>query len=462
MGKEEQPLIAPPQPREVIVYEPERPRVGVLRRIFRVVAGFFVLIFAWSLIHGCVKHTRFNSGVRHPFPSSLLNAEPALTPSQMSSGRPAPAGQCGPESFSLLSKTYSIKTGDRDVNVIQRVKPDHGHDHDHDHYVRVRGTIDVRPASEARIDLDISGNNEDIPVDVTFEENQKLTITTSDAPQHGDHHHHYPCVEVKVVVHLPEATILDRLSLHAVSLDTTLHDGLSLSLDSASLGTVASDIQVQQGAIASVRDLALNSVSGDIDAVVPLSETIHQETTSGEIKLTILPVEKPSFKRASLTVASVSGDIDVRAKGEPAHIHYDTKVHSISGEVAASLPFSDADLGSKSGEITALLTPVSASSLRTSSLSGEVDLTVREPAAGSLKDIGSQHESASGDLKIRYPSAWEGEFSATTFSGRVKVKGKDVDVRGMKRSVTGSKGDGKSLLRAKSFSGDIKIVIGEA
>ena len=370
---------------------------------------------------------------------------------------------CGSESVQLLSESFPLETGsDKDVTLIHKVEHRHRHEHDHPRgrHPHVHGFVDVREGSDARITLEINANGEDIPFDVEFGDDQKLTLYTP--PVHHWSEYRPPCLEVKAVVYLPEGAELDTLSLHAVPLDVTLYDGLKLGLRHAELGTVSGDVRVREGALAR-GTLGAASVSGDIKTEVPVSETIRLETASGDISLTLLPVSDPDFKTSSLSVSSVSGKVGVRADGVPAEVSYAEKFSTVSGNIDLALPFASAEVSSTTGTISASLTPIFAedSSLRTHTLSGDLKLAVQEPAKGKLDSLESRHDTTSGTQKIGYPDAWEGEFDATSFSGNVKVQGKDVKVGGVKRGVTGGKGDGKSRLKAKSFSGNIDIIIGE-
>lgn len=264
------------------------------------------------------------------------------------------------------------------------------------------------------------------------------------------------------MVYLPEGSKLNLLSLHAVTLPISLDDELSLGLNRAVLGTVNGDVRVREGALAK-GTVRLSSMSGDVEGDVPISSDIHVETTSGDISLKLVPVPDPDFSLSSVRVSSVSGEVDVRAKGVPVDVSYEDKVTTISGDITVTLPFSSAAVSSTSGKITASLTPIYAEggSLKTQSLSGHVEVTVQDPAHDGLSSLTSHHDTTSGSQRIRYPDAWEGEFAASSFSGDVSVRGKDVKVGGVRRGVNGGKGDGESRLKAKSFSGSIEIVIGE-
>lgn len=433
--------------REVWLHD--RPRPSRLRATLRFAAAALTLIASWSLFTCLMKH--------HVLPSpphdGLLSHD--IFPG---SGLPS---LCGPARHSLASKAFALSTGpDRDVTVIQKIKHHHGHDH-RGRPPHVVGTIDVRTGPEAQITLDVTGTEEDIDFHAYFHEgSQELVIETPPATRWGAAR---ACIEVKAAVYLPEGTELSRLSLRSVSLDVSLHGGLGLELSSADVGTVNGEVHVPDGSLAAARTVELASVSGDIKSEIPVAEVIRAQTTSGDISLVLLPVSEPTFSSCTLIASAVSGEIDIRAKGVPAQVPFSHKVTSVSGRLTLSLPFTDANLRSTSGDVTASLTPVftaGETSLRTKTLSGDSDITVYEPVDGHM-ELDSQHEGTSGEIRARYPRAWEGEFAAESFSGGVSVEGRDVEVRKVRRGVKGRKGDGGSRMRAKSFSGNIEVVIGE-
>ncbi|CAI6095372.1 unnamed protein product [Clonostachys chloroleuca] len=78
----------------------------------------------------------------------------------------------------------------------------------------------------------------------------------------------------------------------------------------------------------------------------------------------------------------------------------------------------------------------------------------------------SSHSSVSGDIHLRYPSAWEGYLKAQTVSGNQRFHGEGLEVtrRGkLPRAILeGYKGrDGHSDLRVESISGNQDFVVGE-
>ncbi|CAH0050160.1 unnamed protein product [Clonostachys solani] len=78
----------------------------------------------------------------------------------------------------------------------------------------------------------------------------------------------------------------------------------------------------------------------------------------------------------------------------------------------------------------------------------------------------SSHSSVSGDIHLRYPSAWEGYLKAQTVSGNQRFHGEGLEVtrRGKlpMAILEGYKGhDGHSDLRVESISGNQDFVVGE-
>lgn len=252
-------------------------------------------------------------------------------------------------------------------------------------------------------------------------------------------------------------------------MNVTLDGGLALRLREADVGSVPGPVNVAEGAIAGARALSVTSVSGPIDAEVPVAAVMHAETTSGGIRLSVLPGEDrhPKFESSKLRVASVSGDVDVKNKGELPRLRYSHSISSVSGRVEVSLPFWESVVKATSGRLDAVLTPLLVSkgspSVQTQTLSGNMDVTVSDPADGELDNLESSHKSTGGGVTVRYPSSWAGRFKAESFSGRVDVRGRDVEVgRGKgRREVRGRKGEGGSEAGVKSFSGDVLLVIGE-
>lgn len=323
----------------------------------------------------------------------------------------------------------------------------------------------MRPSSDPGISLSVTSSDPSIDVDVSFE-GQTLALTTPQVSAWGRR----PCVEVEAVVNLPPGSDLHRLSLHAAHLNVTLDEALSLRLSEVDMGSVPGPVHVPGGSIASTRALSLTSVSGPIDAEVPVAAVMHTETTSGSIRLRITPGEDghPKFERSKLRVASVSGDVDVKSKGELPRLRYAHSISSVSGRVGVALPFWESVVKATSGRLDAALTPLlisggSPPSVRTQTLSGNMDVSISDPADGELDAMDSTHKSTSGDVTVRYPTSWAGRFKAESFSGSVDVRGRDVEVgRGKgRREVRGKKGKGESTAGVKSFSGDVLLVIGE-
>jgi DUF4097 and DUF4098 domain-containing protein YvlB len=349
---------------------------------------------------------------------------------------------------------------------------DHDHEDELGRLPRVTGSFEVLSTitSSPRLSVDVTRNHESIPVQVSFDRSrQALTVTTPRVLSFWGQRHD-PCVEVLAVLSLPPNSTLDVVSLNTISLDLSLADGLELMSDQVSIESVRGEIFVGEDALIGAKALTLRAVAGRVKADIPTVETARVKTTSGAIKLQLVPANDEAPRTASsLEVSTVSGKVDIREGEGLPNLRYSHSVKSVSGGINLALPFTTAStITSNSGGINARLTPVhiegaKAGTISTKTLSGKVDVQVEEPRGGGKLDrLFSKHESTSGTQTIQYPQAWEGSLAARSAAGTVTVEGKDVRVRkGKKGIVEGTKGKGKSRLDAKGMSGGIRVVIGE-
>ncbi|KAK3397108.1 hypothetical protein B0T20DRAFT_249612 [Sordaria brevicollis] len=116
----------------------------------------------------------------------------------------------------------------------------------------------------------------------------------------------------------------------------------------------------------------------------------------------------------------------------------------------------------------------------TSSTSGTTYITVLDPlyfssstkSSPALRNIHNQHTSTSGDYHLSLPSVWEGEIVMTSLSGKLGVAGKDVkliksgekwpgfnkELVARKGEVGGDKGEGSRVrVGLTSGSGEVKV-----
>jgi len=76
------------------------------------------------------------------------------------------------------------------------------------------------------------------------------------------------------------------------------------------------------------------------------------------------------------------------------------------------------------------------------------------------------HSSVSGDVALDYPQVFQGRAQASTISGSIQMKGKDLRIveksRGFPKKVIGRKGPGNgSSVEVETMSGDVDVLIGD-
>ncbi|KAF4976559.1 hypothetical protein FZEAL_6793 [Fusarium zealandicum] len=275
----------------------------------------------------------------------------------------------------------------------------------------------------------------------------------------------------------------------------------------------------------SAREMHIHTTSGDVRGWYPLYDLLDIKTVSGDVDSTVWPKNaKPELvKPAKLRVHSTSGTIRLeepidralrapRPAREFATRDYHVDVLTASGDTTATLAAGTrVRVGSQSGDFDLRLWPVFDSALlategeldepvwETDTKSGYTQLTVLEPLYAppysprrtiplaiyddaedeteqpppegtsidntpAISLLTSTHKSISGDIKLRYPSAWEGHLSAQSISGEQDFRGEGLKITHSggpaARLVKGTKGTGNSQLDVKSVSGDQDVLIG--
>jgi DUF4097 and DUF4098 domain-containing protein YvlB len=183
--------------------------------------------------------------------------------------------------------------------------------------------------------------------------------------------------------------------------------------------------------------LKANNISGDIVAEA-IGGAAALKAVSGDVQLT--------KAAGGADCNSVSGNVTV------ADVAGSAFLKSVSGDVKADLIKGSVEAESVSGEVD--LTGISeASTVRVKALSGDVLYR------GAISRQGNySFKSHSGDVELYLPADSAFDFEAGTFSGgiesdfEIKVMGK-VSPKEMSGSVNG----GGAVLKASSFSGDVKL-----
>lgn len=318
-----------------------------------------------------------------------------------------------------------------------------------------------------------------------------------------------PCIQLRITVYVPKGSTLERLILEVVHLDIDILSDLDVTLEQrALLAALSGDITApSEDYTLSSREIWVETVSGDIKGTYPLYDLLALHTASGTITTGVIPktVSSSDPKPATLNVASVSGDLQVREvldSQTPARdyqVKFDTSSGSIDAEVAVS---SEARFNSHSADFKVKIQPIlekgQAMDLTTDTKSGTTNLEILEPewiktkhhkdtfpntppdnndnnddpyliihphSKTPLSTLTSKHSSISGDMKLRYPASWTGTFQAETLSGSQNFRGEglrtETKVGMFPRVLRGRKGEGEGRLTVDSVSGTQDFLVGK-
>jgi DUF4097 and DUF4098 domain-containing protein YvlB len=188
-------------------------------------------------------------------------------------------------------------------------------------------------------------------------------------------------------------------------------------------------------------EVQATTVSADL-ATSQLLGPQRLKTVSGELHA--------ELAAADFEAKSVSGDLHLRGNAQPA----DVRVSSVSGAITLDRGAGDVEAASVSGDVRLEVDP--ARGVRMHSTSG--DLTFR----GNLTDAATlEAETVSGEVTLRSHSQAGYEYEASSFSGDIANclggSAGSTSRHGPGTRLSGTTGDGKARLRAKSMSGDIRI-----
>lgn len=267
------------------------------------------------------------------------------------------------------------------------------------------------------------------------------------------------------------------------------------------------------------RIIEVHNVVGNIGGTWPLYDILGLHTTGGDTKVSVAPqpVLASAPKSAVLSLSSVSGSISAT---EPIHAldqmpvrDYLVDLHSTSGKVHGALAFSmGIELKSTASDLAVDLLPVldlaqvsaaSPAQLETGTTSGTTAVRVIDPvwhgqklasANGSapstspatspatldqaraqstgprlLDCLQAVHKSTSGNIGLKYPNAWAGDFLAESTAGTLNIWGPDVKVtksaggwgRSELRAYKGSSGNA-STIQARTMIGNVGCSVASA
>jgi len=190
---------------------------------------------------------------------------------------------------------------------------------------------------------------------------------------------------------------------------------------------------------------------------VPEGANIEAIAISADIEISGMDNEK-------VTGASVSGDVDVKAKSQWVSLESVSGDVGFSGQtqrISAESVSGDIELSGLSGVVEA--TTVSGDmelevgvmdSGKFETVSGDIQVSAELSASGRLSA-----ESMSGDVIISLPASQSGLFKAQSFSGRITTDFGSVShaKHGPGSHLKHSAGDAEAEIRLESFSGNIKL-----
>ncbi|KAH7160640.1 hypothetical protein EDB81DRAFT_321617 [Dactylonectria macrodidyma] len=210
----------------------------------------------------------------------------------------------------------------------------------------------------------------------------------------------------------------------------------------------------------------ISTASGDITADIAFSSRAIFESQSGDFKLRLWPVLDSGLLK--------------RGTSQKPVLKTDTKSGETKVKLLEPLWTSLADVGDAvPGEIPGGKEPYIIPAPNHGNQGPGDDFIVADDPKhnrGSDDEFGiadtpsfscltSSHTSISGGLKLEYPSSWEGKLTATTISGKQKVRGEGLHVDNnssgpWSRRLRGTKGTGNSQLTIDSVSGSEDVLIG--
>jgi hypothetical protein len=195
--------------------------------------------------------------------------------------------------------------------------------------------------------------------------------------------------------------------------------------------------------------------SGKIEADVAVSSYSNIRSQSGNLILTMWPVLDPSDKaQVQISTNTKSGDQRLTVL-EPLW----TGIIKPEDQRLAKPGKDDKDKP-KDDEPWLIIHP---HDQITSESTDEVAPTGSDKRA--LGNVLSRHGTISGDIRLHYPSAWEGSLIAETMTGTQRIRGEGLDVYDvgtpLMKTYSGRKGNGASNMKIVTISGDENVLIGK-
>ena len=197
------------------------------------------------------------------------------------------------------------------------------------------------------------------------------------------------------------------------------------------------DLRVQ---IPKESELSISAVSADATTTGILG-TQRLHAVSGNITA--------DLSGGDLELKTVSGDIKLKGRGQPARLH----VSSVSGNVLLEHGAGELEAGTVSG--TMVVTLDSARSVRVRTTSGDLRFEGKLARGADL-----DASSVSGDLNVRASAEGGFAYEVSTFSGDISncfnvTPSEHSHMPG--HTLQGTRGEGAGHVRVKTMSGDVTL-----
>ncbi|KAI1323845.1 hypothetical protein F5Y16DRAFT_403071 [Xylariaceae sp. FL0255] len=384
--------------------------------------------------------------------------------------------------------------------------------------VQVVGEVDVRRITSGipRLSLEVVANVPSLQFEILIDEAQQVVVIGVPRKDEYTDKGERPCVQMRATIWVPENAKIGALSIDGPHLDIRFFNDLSLHVANYTtlksvIGAIHSGFDavsshmmsdfpefapVSDSYIFDSRVVEVATTSGMISGNWPLYDNLTFHTISGDVEVSITPKEELAIhlKPAALSVHTVSGNVyAIEPISQTKKIlprDYITHIKTQAGKIHGALALgSGMSVDSSSGSVSLELLPVVVGDnpsptvparLETNTVSGTSAVQVFEPlrfdkngksetmAEPAFGFVDASHHSTSANINLRYPQSWEGLFSASSISGKLSARGKDLQIT--KRPgqwpvyrLEARKGWGPkaSAIEVHTTSGSVDAVIGD-
>ncbi|UNI22192.1 hypothetical protein JDV02_008103 [Purpureocillium takamizusanense] len=435
-----------------------------------------------------------------------------------------PLPSCRQKSNSRLAVGQSFHfAAQRNLTILQLTEQRHGIAAAAGRAIQVFGELAIRPATgsffpSGYFAVESMANHDSLGFTFSLDENGSLKVATPGTIHNWDDDDDaQPCIQLRIILYVPRETVLRALDIQTQDLDVSIEKGTIMSVaEDAQILTFAGDITAPVGSknqsFAPYRleatSIVAQSLSGRVSGWFPLYEELALITRFGDITATIgqkLPRHRPSTF-SFLTVTSLHGKVSVQELGQSPSVDARPRdrrveIETETGDIwAETLHSATVQVKSVEGSLNLTLTPAfdadcvkwgyESCRIMTETKLGATHAVVNSPSrpqADAIRDpaveeygetiddtrtysthantsnLYSTHGSSSGDLFATYPSEWQGNILASTFTGHMNYTGDGLVMKpwdAINKRMKGTKGDGKSRMIVVSRDGNQRVAFG--